>query len=109
YGMISNLFCSDPCPIDYFESKEPLSDPFNLGYTIFGPIVFNFLSWLIKVSKDDDIRELRFIAREGYLLNQAFEIIKTHQSIIKSEMTFPEASYFLCSRRAAIFAALRAE
>lgn len=106
YGMVANLFCSDPNPKDFFESKEPMSDPFKLGYTICGPIVFNFLSWLIRVSKEDDIKELKFIAREGFLLNQAFEIIKNHPNIIKSEIILPNGSYLLCSRRAAIFAAL---
>jgi FMN phosphatase YigB (HAD superfamily) len=109
YGMIANLYCSDPSPKELFESKKPLSDPFAFGYTVFGPIVFNFVSWLIKVSAKDHVKQLKFIAREGFLLSQAFESVVTHPTIKNSGVILPRGAYFLCSRRAAIFAALRTE
>jgi hypothetical protein len=58
------------------------------------------------MSAKDNIRHLKFIAREGYVLNQAFENIRNHPRIKASKMILPEGAYFLCSRRAAIFAAL---
>lgn len=109
YGMIANYFCSDPYPKEFFDSREPLSDPFSFGYTVFGPIVFSFISWLIKVSSTDDVKKLKFISREGFLLNRALQIITTHQSINNGDIELPDGSYFLCSRRATIFAALRNE
>ncbi|VVB63914.1 Glycosyltransferase AglE [uncultured archaeon] len=109
YGMIANLYCSDPSPIGFFESKQPLSDPFALGYTVFGPIVFNFLSWLIKASMKDGIKQLKFLSREGYLLSRAFDIIATHPNIKNAGMILPQGTYFLCSRRALIIASMRTE
>jgi len=51
----------------------------------------------------------RFVAREGYLLNQAFETIVTHPDLDLVRDKLPQGSYFLCSRRAATFATLRSE
>jgi FMN phosphatase YigB (HAD superfamily) len=109
YGMIANLFCADPCPKEFFESKEPLSDPYALGYTIFGPMIFNFLSWLIKSSNKDGISQLKFLSREGFLLSQAFEALVTHPRIKNSGAILPKGTYFLCSRRAMMIAAMRTE
>lgn len=109
YGMIANSFCSNPYPIEFFKSKKPLSDPFSLGYTVFGPIIFNFMSWLLKESRANGVENIKFIAREGFLLHKAFELIINHPLIKGQGIVFPQGSYFLCSRRASIFAALRTE
>ncbi|MFC1968120.1 rhamnan synthesis F family protein [Chloroflexota bacterium] len=107
YGLIANLYCLDPNSKELFEHKEPLSNPHAFGYTIFGPIIFSFLSWLIKTSIEDHIDYLKFITREGFTLNQAYEIISKHPSIVASGLLLPHGSYFLCSRRAALFASIR--
>jgi FMN phosphatase YigB (HAD superfamily) len=109
YGMVSNFYCSDPVPSRLFEETRPLSDPFALGYIIFGPIVFSFLSWLIKASERDRIKHIAFVAREGYLLHKAFEIMIDHPSLSNAKKSLPRGSYFLCSRRAAMFAAIKTE
>jgi hypothetical protein len=109
YGMFSNIYCSDPTPKELFESKGQLSNPFALGYILFGPMVFNFLSWLINASTRDGVRKLKFLSREGFLLNQAFETMVTHPSLKKTDIGKIKGTYFLCSRRAMIMAALRTE
>ncbi|MFZ3145933.1 rhamnan synthesis F family protein [Methanothrix sp.] len=109
FGLCANHFCSNPYPIEFFRSKKPLSDPFSLGYTVFGPIIFNFMSWLLKESRANGVENIKFIAREGFLLHKAFEIIINHPLIKYQGIVFPQGSYFLCSRRASIFAALRTE
>jgi glycosyltransferase involved in cell wall biosynthesis/FMN phosphatase YigB (HAD superfamily) len=107
FGLNANFFCSDSYPIEFFYSKKPLSDPFAFGYTVFGPIVFSFMSWLLREAKANGIDHLKFIAREGFLLNRAFELIRDHPKIKAQGIELPHGSYFLCSRRASIFAALR--
>lgn len=109
YGTFANLYCSNPNERHVFNSKDPLSDPFAFGYLVFGPIVFNFLSWLLETSMKDGVKQLRFIAREGYLLNQAFETIVAHPDLDQVREKLPHGSYFLCSRRAATFAILRTD
>lgn len=107
FGMISNFYCSDPYPKELFESDSPLKDPYAFGYIVFGPIAFSYLSWLIKVSKKDGVEQLKFLSREGYLLQRAFEAIANHPSIKDRNLTLPKAEYFLCSRRAVLFASLK--
>ena len=109
YGLIANSYCLDPNPKGLFESEEPLSNPYAFGYTVFGPIIFSFLSWLIRTSLKDRVGHLKFITREGYLLNRAYEIISKHPSIVDSDLVLPQGSYFLCSRSAVLFASIRTE
>lgn len=100
YGMIANFFCSDLYPKEFFYSKHPLSDPFALGYTAFGPILFSFLIWLMKSARSENIRHLIFLSGEGYLLSRAFETIIVHPSIKKSGIELPQCENFLCPIRA---------
>jgi|GEM_PF-432883 len=109
YGMFANLYCSNPNERRVFTFKDPLSDPFSFGYIVFGPIVFNFMRWLLETSMKDGVRQLWFIAREGYLLNQAFETIVEHPDLDQVRGKLPQGSEQLCSRRAATFAVLRTE
>lgn len=109
YGMISNLYCSDPSPKKFFMEKRPLDDAFSLGFVVFGPIVFGFLSWLLKQSWSDGVEQLRFASRDGFLLNQAYKVLVDHPAIKRSELLFPEARYFYCSRRACQFAELKTQ
>lgn len=109
FGIIANLYCSDPTPKKFFLLEFPLGDPHSLGYIIYGPIVFSFLSWLIKTSSNDGIEHLKFISRDGYLLSIAYELILKHPSLTYSDLKFPDATYFLSSRRAARFSLFKDE
>ena len=62
-----------------------------MGCELFGPQLYGFTEWLIECLKKDGVRDVYFLARDGYMLKRAFdeigaEGIKTH--------------YLLCSRRA---------
>lgn len=109
YGVIANKYCTDPLPRLPHIFKPRLDDPFMLGYIIFGPIVFTFLTWLIHTSLADEVGNLQFITREGFLLNQAYNAFVTHKSFEKIKEILPKGSYFICSRRAIVFAGLRTE
>ena len=62
----------------------------------------SFMAWLIKTSKADGVTQLLYASREGHLLKQAHEIIARH-------LPTPDAAYFLCSRRATVFASIADE
>ena len=74
----------------------------DLGYLAFGPALVSFMAWLMKSSKDDGITHLLYASREGHLLKQAHERIGRYLSM-------PQAAYFLCSRRATVFASIADE
>ncbi|MFA6358538.1 MAG: rhamnan synthesis F family protein [Candidatus Omnitrophota bacterium] len=109
YGKIANHLCSGPNELQLFNSKQVFADPQLFGYVVFGPIIFNFMNWLIKRSIEDKCQQLWFLSRDGYLLNAAFEKIATHPNLsnIKEKHPLPKNSYFLCSRRAVVFSLLK--
>ena len=45
-----------------------------LGYTFFGPLVFNYFNWLKDEVKDGDL--ILFNSREGYFLNELYQEFK---------------------------------
>ena len=92
--VMARLFSS---PFELHSSRGHLiiSDPKDLGYSVFGPVLLYFMTWLLKKSREFGIQQLLFLAREGYLLQQLFEVLadKFGNNGIRS-------SYLLCSRRA---------
>lgn len=69
---------------DYFEQ---------LGYAVLGPLLYGFVKWLD--AQDLEKETIAFLARDGALLKEAFEIISAKPSV-----------YFHISRRAALCAAI---
>lgn len=74
----------------------------DLGYLAFGPALVSFMAWLMKTAQRDGITQLLYASREGHLLKQAHERIAHH-------LPAPGATYFLCSRRATVFASITDE
>lgn len=77
-----------------------IESPFDLGYTVFGPIVFGFSTWLAHKSQELGLKKIAFLAREGHFLMKWFELIKN--SLGEEGQKYPEAQYFPISRRLAI-------
>jgi FMN phosphatase YigB (HAD superfamily) len=107
YGMVSNYFCLDTYPVDFWYREKPLDDPFTLGYTVFGPLMHNFLSWLINCAGLDGVERLYFLSREGYALHKMYQDIAGTDAFRQAGIKMPAASYLLTSRRAALFAGLK--
>ncbi|WP_054023367.1 HAD-IA family hydrolase [Bacillus sp. FJAT-28004] len=77
-----------------------------LGYIIFGPILLHFVIWLIKKTKEDEIDNVLFLAREGFLLKKLFD--KSYSNLKTSaKLNDISSIYFLTSRRAASVASLK--
>jgi len=74
-------------------------EPWRLGYAALGPLYTGFSQWLHREAKRDNITKLYFLAREGYLLHDIYNIIHGRNAL-------PNA-FLLCSRRAARVAALQ--
>lgn len=109
YGKIANRLSSNPDKKHLFNSPTLFEDPYITGYVVFGPIFFNFMNWLINNARKDKCQTLWFIAREGYLLNSLYHTIIRHPDLHEIRAELPHNSYFLCSRRTAIFASFRGD
>jgi len=74
-------------------------EPWRLGYAALGPLYTGFSQWLHREAKRENIAKLYFLAREGYLLRDIYNIVHGGNAL-------PNA-FLLCSRRAARVAALQ--
>ena len=73
----------------------------SLGYEIAGPICCAYLSWLFAAAAERGIRRLYFLARDGYLLYDAFKLVKDRRNVPL------DATYTYSSRRLFYLAAIR--
>ena len=73
----------------------------SLGYEVAGPICCAYLSWLFTAAAERGIRRLYFLARDGYLLYDAFKLMKARGNVPL------EATYTYSSRRLFYLAAIR--
>jgi predicted HAD superfamily hydrolase len=76
-------------------------DPYTFGWTVFGPLFYEFITWVHKTVKAEGIRTIAFLAREGYIFRQLFQIIYGDRAL--------SSLYLLTSRRAVSVAAIRSE
>jgi predicted HAD superfamily hydrolase len=76
-------------------------DPYTFGWTVFGPLFYDFMTWIHETAKDTGIETLAFLAREGYIFRQIYQIIYGENAL--------PSLYLLTSRRAVSVAAIRTE
>ena len=78
--------------------------PRTFGYTVIGPLVLDFLTWLVRLAREREVSRLLFLSREGHLLVEAFHRLKVAAPAWTGEI---DGVYFLASRQACGLAALR--
>ena len=84
-----------------FQQDQNFNSMYNkIGYQYAGPILFNYVWWVLYTAKKDNIKTLYFIARDGYpLYNIANIIINKFSLGIKCK-------YLYCSRKSLILPSL---
>ncbi|MBB3800281.1 FMN phosphatase YigB (HAD superfamily) [Xanthomonas arboricola] len=94
-GLLANRFAdlADRHP----ETLMPLPtlSPACLGYVVLGPLVFDYLAWLIRMAELRDIETILFLSREGHLLEQGFQLIRQTSASLQQL----HGKYLLASRR----------
>lgn len=68
-------------------------DLFNIGYSVFGPLILGYTQWLIRRLRANKIDKAYFLARDGYLIMKAYERFE------RMFRDLPASDYLLCSRR----------
>lgn len=76
-------------------SKENLF--YNVGYNCFGPLLLCFSKWLYSELEENNIKKVYFLARDGYIMKKAFDVINKDR----------ESNYFYASRRSIIVPSLK--
>lgn len=98
---MAELFGS-PFPDRRLSTLPAIADADTVGYTAFGPVVFQFLAWIIGHPACTGVDRLFFFAREGLLLHRVYARWRERFP----ELRLPEGRYLPISRRAALTAAL---
>ena len=70
----------------------------DFGYEKFGPLLLLFSKWLQKELEKKQIKKVYFLARDGFIMKKAFDIINDNKNI--------KSSYFYASRRSIIVPSL---
>ncbi len=65
---------------------------YELGFEVFGPILYGFTKWLLQQCKMLNLKKLFFFSRDGYLLKKSFDLMHTDIA----------TTYFYISRKAII-------
>jgi predicted HAD superfamily hydrolase len=103
-GQLAAKFLNNPFIFNKNKGCLPIDSMHGLGYLSFGPLVLNYLLWLIKKSREHRVDKLLFFARDGYILKKIYQRITDYYNVDPAE-----AIYFLTSRRAASVAAIKTE
>lgn len=81
-------------------SLIPIVTPYNIGYSLVGPLLVSFAQWLVQQSYTDGISRLYFLSREGKLIKEVFDFWTSGLTSVAS------SNYLVISRRAASVAAV---
>ena len=99
--FISRIFNS-PFALFEYDGKGRVKTGRDIGYIYMAPIITDFLLWLANKIKDKKSARVLFSARDGYLIDKLYGILRKKESLIK----LPEGLYFLTSRILCISASL---
>lgn len=75
--------------------------PYNLGYAALGPMLTSFMQWVTRQAKDDGLKHIYFLSREGWLLKQIYD------NLNKDDKDSIPSTYLYCSRRTVRVASIR--
>ena len=71
--------------------KKNASEYYQFGYKVFGPFLLGFTAWLAKKTKENSIEKILFFARDGYMMQKAYNAFPIAHHITND--------YFYCSRK----------
>lgn len=107
-SMLSGLFMvkafNNPFCMNKYKGKLYISTMYEFGYLFWGPLILNYLLWLVRMAEEQMVNTILFVARDGYLLEKLYRKL-----VCRNGLEAPHSVYFLSSRRAASIAAIESE
>lgn len=70
---LTRLF-EDPFALSQSRGRLRISGPYELGYCMIGPAVYQFSLWLAGRLQEKGIRDIYFVARDGFVVRQVFDM-----------------------------------
>jgi predicted HAD superfamily hydrolase len=84
--------------VEYFGDSLFQKNLYNLGFNAFGKILFAYLNWVLKKVQADGIKKIFFVARDGFIMHKAFDLLFKEKGI--------ETHYLECSRKSLLTLAI---
>lgn len=73
-GLILNKMFDNPFELNAGKGKIIIKSAFDMGYLVYGPVIYIFLEWLTNQAKEDGVKRLVFMSRDGYFLKEDFKL-----------------------------------
>lgn len=102
-GMFVSKIFNSPFQFEKEERRIEVSDAYDIGYLFCAPMISDFVFWFYRQVKEQNIKNIWFCARDGYLMKKLY----TH--LLESYEQEDKSTYFLTSRIAAIRAGVQSE
>lgn len=91
--IISRIFNS-PFALSNTRGQVSIDNLENLGYSLFAPILFNYITWILKENLKNKTDKILFVARDGYFLEKLYNFTVKKFKIKNA----PKAQYLMISR-----------
>ncbi|MFC4726833.1 rhamnan synthesis F family protein [Coralloluteibacterium thermophilus] len=101
-GLVANHFANLADRTPHALAPRVVVSPDSFGYCVLGPLVLDYLAWLVRVATARGARRVLFLSREGHLLHRAFGILHATTPGLSDAL---QGHYLLASRQAAGLAA----
>lgn len=95
-GCVCAKLFNSPFALNVTKGKIKFKSNVEAGYSILGNLAYDFALWLALHVQHDQIEQLLFFARDGYLLYQQYEYL----SELLGQGNWADAEYLEISRRA---------
>lgn len=73
-GLVLNKMFDNPFELNAGRGKIIIKSAFDMGYLVFGPVIYTFLEWLTNQAREDGIKRLVFMSRDGYFLKEDYKL-----------------------------------
>lgn len=100
--FVSKIFNS-PFQFENEDRQTGISDVYDIGYQICGPMISDFVCWFCEKAEEEKIQNIWFGARDGYLIK------KMYGYLLQTSGREDKSVYFLTSRTAAVRAGVNDE
>lgn len=95
YAMVSNFYFDNPYRTFNQESDFNI-DPYFIGYYLIGMHLIGLCLWMVQQCRLSNVKTIHFLARDGYLPMQAYEIL------VEKMDNVPKANYLYASRKSVL-------
>lgn len=99
-GLIAQKLFDNPVGV-LGESSLFMGKPYNLGYAALGPMLTSFIQWVSRQAKNDGLKRIYFLSREGWILKEVYDLLN------HNDPNSVPSTYLYCSRRTVRVASIK--